>query len=65
MTIDTIIENVAYIHDCLILLRQIQSSGNCNICKVNKCKYRPKIGKMVRYNCPFYESILSESELKE
>ena len=56
------IYDVTYILDCLILLRQIQSAGDCNVCK-NKgyCKYEPKVGQMVRYNCPFYKA---ESEVK-
>jgi hypothetical protein len=65
MKIDTMIENLAYIHDCLITLQEIQSSGDCNICKVKKCKYRPKMGEMVRYKCPFYKPIRSEVEAEE
>ena len=58
------ISDVAYILDNLILLRQIQSIGDCNICsnKGNGCLYEPKAGQMVRYNCPFYKA---ESEDKE
>ena len=51
------ISNIAYILDSLILLRQIQSTGDCNICANQKgCKYVPKPGQMVRYNCPFYKA---------
>ena len=49
------ISDVAYILDSLILLRQIQQTGNCNICKHRDCGYIPKAGQMVRYNCPFYK----------
>lgn len=49
------ISNVAYILDSLILLRQIQQTGDCNICVNKECEYKPKAGQMVRYNCPFYE----------
>jgi transposase len=55
------ISDVAYILDSLILLRQIQQTGDCNICKNRDCGYMPKAGQMVRYNCPFYKA---ESEVK-
>ena len=38
----------------LKLLKTITESGNCNGCKVSNCEYRPKLGLLVRYNCPFY-----------
>lgn len=38
----------------LKLLKNITESGNCNGCKVSNCEYRPKLGLLVRYNCPFY-----------
>lgn len=53
-TLDKAIADVACILDHLILLRQIQQTGDCNICKNRDCEYRPKAGQMVRYNCPFY-----------
>ena len=56
------ISDVAYILDSLILLRQIQQTGDCNICKNRDCGYMPEGGQMVRYNCPFYKA---ESEDKE
>ena len=56
------IYDIAYILDCLILLRQIQSTGDCNICKNKDCGYTPKTGQMVRYNCPFYKA---ESEVEK
>ena len=49
------ISDVAYILDSLILLRQIQQKGDCNICKNRDCEYKPKAGQIVRYNCPFYK----------
>lgn len=54
--LDETISDVAFILDNLILLRQIQSTGDCNICKNkgNGCPFEPKAGQMVRYNCPFY-----------
>ena len=49
------ISDVGFILDNLILLRQIQSTGDCNICASEKeCEYAPKPGQIVRYNCPFY-----------
>lgn len=45
-----------YLHDCLSLLKNIQDSGDCNVCASKKdCQYAPKWGQMVRYNCPFYK----------
>jgi hypothetical protein len=50
------ISDITYILDSLILLRQIQQMGDCNICKNKDCGYMPKAGQMVRYNCPFYKA---------
>jgi hypothetical protein len=50
------ISDVAYILDSLILLRQIQQTGDCNVCKNRDCGYIPIVGQMVRYNCPFYKA---------
>ena len=50
------IADVAYILDSLILLQRIQQTGDCNICKNRECGYMPKVGQMVRYNCPFYKA---------
>ena len=50
------IADVAYILDSLILLRQIQQTGDCNICKNRDCGYMPRAGQMVRHNCPFYKA---------
>lgn len=53
--LDKTISDVAYILDNLILLRQIQQTGNCNNCKNKNCGHIPRAGQMVRYNCPFYK----------
>lgn len=54
--LDKTISDVGFILDNLVILRQIQSTGDCNICADKKeCKYVPKAGQMVRYNCPFYK----------
>lgn len=54
--LDTIISNVGYIFESLILLRDIKSTGDCNVCKNKECEYKPKAGQLVRYNCPFYKA---------
>ena len=53
--LDKTISDVAYILDALMAYRSIVESGCCNDCKGHKgCRYLPKAGKLVRYNCPFY-----------
>lgn len=53
--LDDVISNVAYILDSLRCLRNIYESGDCNRCaRKNECGYAPKVGQLVRYNCPFY-----------
>ena len=54
--LDKTISDVSYILDCLMLLRQIHQTGDCNVCKNRNCGYMPKPGQMVRYNCPFYKT---------
>jgi hypothetical protein len=51
-----VISDIAYVLDNLCLLRNIQKTGDCNICKNRNCGYMPKARRMVRYNCPFYKS---------
>ena len=59
--LDEMIASVAYILDTLIAYRNIAKSGNCNECGAsNTCKYVPKLGEQVRYNCPFYERKVTE-----
>lgn len=54
--LDDTIANVAYILDSLMALRNIYDSGSCNDCGISAiCNFKPKLGQMVRYNCPFYE----------
>ncbi len=42
--------------DGLIALKRIMASGDCNTCAVlhSQCRYAPRLGEQVRYNCPFY-----------
>ena len=54
--LDDAIANTAYILDCLMALRNIHDSGSCNDCGISViCDFKPKLGQLVRYNCPFYE----------
>ena len=38
-------------------LKEIWDSGNCNDCRYGQCKCKPKLGQLVRYNCPHYVGI--------
>ena len=38
----------------LTALKEIWDSGDCNDCGNRGCLYKPKLGQLVRYNCPFY-----------
>lgn len=54
--LDQAITDVAYILDSLMALRNIQQTGCCNECTfAHGCVHEPKLGQMVRYNCPFFE----------
>lgn len=54
--LDDSIKDIGYIYDCLMVYRLIQESGCCNDCaKKKNCEYVTEPGKLVRYNCPFYE----------
>lgn len=56
--LDQVIADITYVRSCLKLLKTIQESGDCNICKKKRtCEYVPKLGEQVRYNCPFYEGV--------
>ena len=54
--LDDTIANVAYILDTLMAYRNISETGNCNICKNKDCQWLPKLGQLVRYNCPHYKA---------
>lgn len=53
--LDEAIKNTAYVLDCLMAYRNVLKTGDCNRCKNRDCGYVPKVGQMVRYNCPFYQ----------
>ena len=44
----------------LIVLKEIWDSGCCNDCRNGQCEWRPKLGQLVRYNCPHYVGIANE-----
>ena len=54
--LDDTIANVAYILDILMAYRNIAETGNCNTCKNKDCQWKPKLGQLVRYNCPHYKA---------
>ena len=54
--LDDVIADVAYILDTLMAYRNIAETGNCNTCKIRKCQWKPKLGQLVRYNCPHYKA---------
>lgn len=54
--LDDTIANVAYILDTLIAYRNIVETGNCNTCKNKDCRWKPKPGQLVRYNCHHYKA---------
>lgn len=41
-------------------LKEIWDSGDCNDCRNGQCEWRPKLGHLVRYNCPHYVGIANE-----
>lgn len=38
-------------------LKEIWDSGDCNDCRNGQCEWKPKLGHLVRYNCPHYVGI--------
>ena len=54
--LDDTISTVAHILDCLMVYRNIVESGDCNTCKNKDCQWKPKLGQLVRYNCPHYKA---------
>ena len=41
----------------LKVLKEIWDSGDCNNCRNGQCKWKPKLGQLVRFNCPHYVGI--------
>ena len=38
-------------------LKEIWDSGDCNDCRNGQCKWKPKLGQLVRFNCPHYVGV--------
>ena len=38
-------------------LKEVWDSGDCNDCRNGQCEWKPKLGHLVRYNCPHYVGI--------
>lgn len=41
-------------------LKEIWDSGDCNDCRNGQCEWKPKLGQLVRYNCPHYVGVAKE-----
>ena len=56
MTLEEAIIHAEDVAEWLKLLKRILDSGDCNDCAMlhRQCRYAPRIGELVRYNCPFY-----------
>lgn len=44
-------------------LKEIWDSGDCNDCRNGQCEWKPKLGQLVRFNCPHYVGV-SNGEVK-
>ena len=54
--LDETISNFEYVYQCLAEYKRISELGDCNDSgNLVGCEYLPKIGDMVRFNCPFYK----------
>jgi hypothetical protein len=47
----------------LRVLKEILDSGDCNGCRNGQCEWKPKLGGLVRFNCPHYVGI-ANAEVK-
>ena len=43
----------------LKVLKEILDSGDCNDCRNGQCEWKPKLGQLVRYNCPHYVGVVN------
>lgn len=41
-------------------LKEIWDSGDCNDCRNGQCEWKPKLGQLVRFNCPHYVGVALE-----
>ncbi len=58
--LDDTISDVSYILDALMAYRNIVQSGNCNTCDNRDCKWKPKLGQLIRYNCPHFKEFYTD-----
>ena len=60
-------EEHRHLAEWLKLLKRILDSGDCNTCALlrSQCRYAPRLGELVRYNCPFYYSNGKEGKRNE
>lgn len=50
------IANILYkLADIVRVYDEIMSLHDCNDCEKKDCQYKPKLGQMVRINCPLWE----------
>lgn len=46
----------------LKVLKEIWDSGDCNDCRNGQCEWKPKLGQLVRFNCPHYVRVTEGSD---
>lgn len=46
-------------------LKEIWDSGDCNDCRNGQCEWKPKLGQLVRFNCPHYVGVANEEVANE
>lgn len=44
-------------------LKEIWDSGDCNDCRNRQCEWKPKLGQLVRFNCPHYIGVRNGEEM--
>lgn len=49
--------NFRQLADWLKALKEIWDSGDCNDCRNGQCEWKPKLGQLVRFNCPYYVGV--------
>ena len=41
-------------------LKEIWDSGDCNDCRNGQCEWKPRLGQLVRFNCPHYVGVANK-----
>ena len=54
-TIKQLIENLNEIKNILVFYNSIKDLPDCNTCGKKNCEYAPRLGGIVRINCPLWE----------